>query len=59
MPVIDGEASVSPFNQAPWTISVAAGSLDRERGTFSSNGLQFDNGRAVRVTDQFGVGRVR
>jgi serine protease AprX len=45
----NGEASVSPFNQAPWTISVAAGSLDRERGTFSSNGLQFDNGRAVAI----------
>ena len=45
----NGEASVSPFNQAPWTISVAAGSLERERGTFSSNGLQFDNGRAVAI----------
>ena len=45
----NGEASVSPFNQAPWTISVAAGSLERERGAFSSNGLQFDNGRAVAI----------
>lgn len=45
----NAEASVSPFNQAPWTISVAAGSLERERGTFSSNGLQFDNGRAVAI----------
>jgi serine protease AprX len=45
----NGEASVSPFNQAPWTISVAAGSLKRERGGFSSNGLQFDNGRAVPI----------
>ncbi len=47
----NGEASVSPFNQAPWTISVAAGSLQRERGGFSSNGLQFDNGRAVPIGD--------
>jgi serine protease AprX len=40
----NGEASVSPFNQAPWVISVAAGSVKRERGGFSSNGLEFDNG---------------
>jgi serine protease AprX len=45
----NAEASVSPFNQAPWTISVAAGSVTRERGAFSSNGLQFDNGRAVPI----------
>jgi serine protease AprX len=45
----NAEASVSPFNQAPWTISVAAGSVQRERGDFSSNGLQFDNGRAVPI----------
>jgi serine protease AprX len=45
----NAEASVSPFNQAPWTISVAAGSLRRERGDFSSNGLQFDNGGAVPI----------
>lgn len=45
----NGEASVSPFNQAPWVISVAAGSIARERGSFSSNGLEFDNGRAVAI----------
>ena len=45
----DGEASVSPFNQAPWVLSVAAGTLDRTRGDFSSNGLEFDNGRAVPI----------
>ena len=44
-----GEASVSPFNQAPWVISVAAGSLKRERADFSSNGLELDNGRAVPI----------
>jgi serine protease AprX len=43
------EASVSPFNQAPWVISVAAGSLKRERGSFSSNGLEFDNGAAAPI----------
>ncbi|GAB3764413.1 serine protease AprX [Nocardioides ginsengisegetis] len=44
-----GEASVSPFNQAPWVISVAAGSLKRERADFSSNGLEVDNGKAVPI----------
>ncbi|GAB3258969.1 S8 family serine peptidase [Nocardioides dilutus] len=45
----NGEASVSPFNQAPWVISVAAGSVERERGDFSSNGLEFDNGAAAPI----------
>ncbi len=45
----DGEASVSPFNQAPWVLSVAASDLDRQRGGFSSNGLAFDNGRAAPI----------
>jgi serine protease AprX len=45
----NGEASVSPFNQAPWVISVAAGSVERQRGDFSSNGLEFDNGAAAPV----------
>ncbi|MBF4161923.1 S8 family serine peptidase [Nocardioides acrostichi] len=47
----DAEASVSPFNQAPWVISVAAGSVDRVRGDFSSNGLLFDNGTARPIGD--------
>lgn len=37
---------MSPFNQAPWVISVAASDLARVRGGFSSNGLELDNGRA-------------
>jgi serine protease AprX len=45
----DAEASVSPFNQAPWVISVAASDLDRKRGGFSSNGLEHDNLRAVPI----------
>ncbi len=45
----DAEASVSPFNQAPWVISVAAGDLSRQRGGFSSNGLEIDNGRPVPI----------
>jgi len=45
----NAEASVSPFNQAPWVISVAAGTLDRLRGDFSSNGLRFDNSEPVSI----------
>jgi serine protease AprX len=43
------EASVSPFNQAPWVISVAAGTVKRQRGDFSSNGLRFDNTLATAI----------
>jgi len=43
------EASVSPFSQAPWVISVAASNLARTRGAFSSNGLRFDNSQAVPI----------
>lgn len=45
----NAEASVSPFNQAPWVISVAASDLDRVRGDFSSNGARFDNLQAVPI----------
>ena len=45
----NGESSVSPFNQAPWVISVAASDLQRKRGAFSSNGLHFDNGRPTAI----------
>ena len=42
----NAEASVSPFNQAPWVISVAASTVKRVRGDFSSNGAKFDNMQA-------------
>jgi serine protease AprX len=45
----NAEASVSPFNQAPWVISVAASSVKRVRGDFSSNGIQYDNLQAERI----------
>ncbi len=45
----DAEMSLNPFSEAPWVISVAAGSLDHHRGSFSSNGLQFDNSQPGQV----------
>jgi serine protease AprX len=45
----NAEMSVNPFSQAPWIISVAAGSLDHHRGDFSSNGLSFDNSQPTQV----------
>jgi serine protease AprX len=47
----NAEASVSPFNQAPWVISVAASDLERVRGDFSSNGAQYDNLQAEPIGD--------
>ena len=43
----DVSASLNPFSQSPWVISVAAGTLDRHRGDFSSNGLVYDNSQAT------------
>ena len=45
----NAEMSLNPFSQAPWVLSVAAGTLDHHRGNFSSNGLQFDNALPVAV----------
>jgi serine protease AprX len=42
-------ASLNPFSQSPWVLSVAAGTLDRHRGDFSSNGLVHDNSRATGI----------
>ena len=41
--------SLNPFSQSPWVISVAAGTTDRFRGDFSSNGLVHDNSRATTI----------
>jgi serine protease AprX len=43
------EMSLNPFSNAPWVISVAAGTVDHHRGGFSSNGLEFDNSQAVTI----------
>ena len=45
----DVSASLNPFSQSPWVISVAAGTLDRHRGDFSSNGLVYDNSQATGI----------
>jgi serine protease AprX len=39
----NGEATLNPWSQAPWVISVAAETVAHERGSFSSNGLVLDN----------------
>ena len=45
----DVPMSLNPFSQSPWVISVAAGTLDRQRGDFSSNGLVHDNSRPTAI----------
>ncbi|MGY2702733.1 S8 family serine peptidase [Nocardioides sp. HB32] len=45
----DVPMSLNPFSQSPWVISVAAGTIDRVRGDFSSNGLVNDNSRATPI----------
>lgn len=45
----EAEMSLNPFSQSPWVISVAAGTLDHKRGSFSSNGLTFDNSQGTQV----------
>ncbi len=46
----NAELSLNPFSQSPWVISVAAGTIDRHRGDFSSNGLVHDNSEPVGIT---------
>ncbi len=43
------EASLNPFSQAPWVISVGAGSVDYKLGNFSSTGLVHDNSVAGQI----------
>lgn len=45
----DVPMSLNPFSQSPWVISVAAGTVDRFRGDFSSNGLVDDNSRPTPI----------
>ncbi|HJR19321.1 MAG TPA: S8 family serine peptidase [Actinomycetota bacterium] len=45
----NAEMSLNLFSAAPWVISVAASSVERIRGGFSSNGLQFDNARGFSI----------
>jgi serine protease AprX len=60
----NGEGTLNPFSQSPWVLSVAAESVDHVRGSFSSNGLRFDNsvdvpigpgGRTTFTGDQVGL----
>ena len=44
------QMSLNPFSQSPWVVSVAAGTLDRHRGEFSSNGLTNDNSEPTQIT---------
>jgi serine protease AprX len=46
----NAEMSLNPFSQSPWVISVAAGTVDRHRGEFSSNGLTHDNSQPTGIT---------
>ena len=50
----NGEATLNPFSQSPWIISVAAETLDHVRGDFSSNGFMFDNSEPTPI-EQDGV----
>jgi serine protease AprX len=45
----EAEMSLNPFSEAPWVISVAAGTLSHGRAEFSSNGLIFDNSEPVTI----------
>ena len=45
----NAEMSLNPFSEAPWVISVAAGTLDHHRGDFSSNGLVYDNSQPTQI----------
>ena len=45
----NAEMSQSPYSLAPWVIAVASSTSARVRAESSSNGLQFDNSRAVQI----------
>jgi serine protease AprX len=37
------EMSINPYSVAPWVIGVGAGSLNHQRASFSSGGIEFDD----------------
>jgi serine protease AprX len=37
------EMAINPYSVAPWVISVGAGTLNHQRASFSSGGIEFDN----------------
>jgi serine protease AprX len=37
------EMAINPYSVAPWVISVGAGSVNHQRASFSSGGIEFDN----------------
>jgi hypothetical protein len=39
----DTEMTINPFSTPPWVLSVASGTITKERSSFSSNGLEVDN----------------
>lgn len=45
----NAEMGLNPFSVPPWIISVAAGSLDHHRGSFSSSGLVYDNSQPTQI----------
>ncbi len=45
----NAEMSLNLFSAAPWVISVAASDVERVRGSFSSNGIEFDNARGYSI----------
>ncbi|HET7711699.1 MAG TPA: S8 family serine peptidase [Thermoanaerobaculia bacterium] len=51
------EMTLNPFSMPPWVISVAAGTVTKQRSSFSSNGLVMDNSdaTAIPVDDPNGV----
>ena len=46
----DVSASLNPFSQSPWVVSVAAGTVERLRADFSSNGFINDNSEPTKIS---------
>lgn len=45
------EMTTGPNSHAPWVISVAAGTVSKEKGDFSSQGLMYDNSASASIPD--------